>query len=392
MRLLEFAVGLIAALLALPISVLAAEVLAALLPRRDALQKFASRPRVAVLVPAHDEASTIGATLRGLRKQLLDGDRLVVVADNCSDETAAVAEDEGAEVIIRDDRSRRGKGFALDFGVRHLERAPPEVVIVVDADCFVAHGAIDQLASACAASARPIQALYLIQAPPGAGVKVRIAEFACVLKNRMRATGLYRLGLPCQLLGTGMAFPWTCISAIALATGHLVEDLKLGLDITAAGAPPLLCPRALVTSYFPSSEEGLASQRTRWEHGYLGVIIKDGPSVVLRSLRDRNGPLLALALDLCVPPLTLLAMITAAVWMISAALEIFAHSADPLLIASLDALALFGSVLLCWLRYGRQILSLNDLAQAANYVIWKLPLYARFLIARQIHWVRSKRD
>jgi cellulose synthase/poly-beta-1,6-N-acetylglucosamine synthase-like glycosyltransferase len=390
--LLEFAVGLIAALLALPIFVLAIEILATFLPRRDALEKNANRPRVAILVPAHDEASTIGATLRGLRKQLLDGDRLVVVADNCSDDTAAAAAGEGTEVILRNDRSRRGKGYALDFGVRHLERDPPEVVLVIDADCLVAPGAVDRLASACAASARPIQALYLIQAPPGAGVKVRIAEFACMLKNRMRATGLYRLGLPCQLLGTGMAFPWTCMSAITLATGHLVEDLKLGLDLAAAGAPPLLCPEALVTSYFPSSEEGLASQRTRWEHGYLGVIMKDAPSILLRSLRTRNGPLLALALDLCVPPLTLLTLITAAVWTSSAALRIVAHSTEPLLVGSLDALLLFGSVLLCWLRYGRQILSLGDLAQAAHYVIWKLPLYARFLVSRQIDWVRSKRD
>lgn len=389
---LEFAIGLIAALLAVPISILTVEVAAAFLPRRDAMRKSASRPRVAILVPAHDEASTIGTTLSLLRTQLLDSDRLIVVADNCSDKTAAVAADGGAEVIARNDQSRRGKGYALDFGVRHLERNPPEIVIVVDADCSVAQGAIDRLVSACAASARPTQALYLIQARPGSAVKVRIAAFACVLKNRMRAMGLHRLGLPCQLSGTGMAFPWTCISTMALATGHLVEDLKLGLDLTAAGAPPLLCPEALVTSYFPSSEEGLESQRTRWEHGYLGVIMRDGPSVLLRSLRTLNGPLLALVLDLCVPPLALLTLMTAAIWTASAALTVLAHSTGPLLIASVDALLLCGSVLLCWASYGRQILSLGDLARAVNYLLWKLPLYVRFLVARQMDWVRSKRD
>lgn len=392
MRLLEIALGLITAILFFPISVLAVEVLAALAPRRKALQKDSSRPRVAILVPAHNEASTVGATLRVLRTQLIDTDRLVVVADNCSDDTATVAADGGAEVIVRDDRSRRGKGYALDFGVRHLERDPPEVVMIVDADCHVANGTVDRLARVCGRSGRPVQALYLVQAPPGAGVKVRVAEFACVLKNRVRALGLHRLGLPCQLLGTGMAFPWTCIGQVRLATGHLVEDLKLGLDLTAARAPPLFCPEALVTSFFPVSEEGLASQRTRWEHGYLGVLIHDGPSVLLRSLRNLNGPLLALTLDLCVPPLALLTLITTVVWAASAALYVGTHGTEPLLIASVDALLLYGSVLLGWVRYGRRILSLGDLAQAVNYVFWKLPVYGRFLIARQIDWVRSKRD
>jgi cellulose synthase/poly-beta-1,6-N-acetylglucosamine synthase-like glycosyltransferase len=392
MRLLEIAVGLIAALLLLPISVLAVEVLAAFVPHRAGSPEGVNRPRVAILVPAHDEASTIGATLRLLLTQLLNTDRIVVVADNCSDDTTAVAAAGGAEVIIRNDRSRRGKGYALDFGVRHLEQDPPQVVMIIDADCRVTDGTIDRLARVCGSSGRPVQAMYLIQAPAEAGIKVRIAEFACALKNRMRALGLHRLRLPSQLLGTGMAFPWTCISKVPLATGHLVEDLKLGLDLTASGAPPLFCPEALVTSDFPASEEGLQSQRTRWEHGYLGVLMSEGPSVLLRSLRTLNGPLFALALDLCVPPLTLLTLAIAAVWAISAALYATAHSRGPMLIASTDALLLFGSVLLCWVRYGRRILSLGDLAQAVSYVLWKLPLYGRFLLSRQIDWVRSKRD
>ena len=63
-------------------------------------------------------------------------DRLIVVADNCSDDTRQIATDAGAEVISRDDAERRGKGFAMDFGVRHLTVDPPEVVIFVDADCL----------------------------------------------------------------------------------------------------------------------------------------------------------------------------------------------------------------------------------------------------------------
>ncbi len=393
MPLLELLIGAAALALLAPILILAAEVAAALFAEEHAPAPPAgTRPRVAVLIPAHDEGSGIGDTLRALIPQLRHGDRLLVVADNCADDTAAVAATEGAEVIVRSDRSLRGKGYALDFGMRHLEQAPPDAVLIVDADCRLTEGSVERLALLCASTARPVQALNLSHAPPGAGVKVRIAEFASALKNLVRPLGLRRLGLPCQLTGTGMMFPWKCISTAQLATAHIVEDLKLGLDLTAAGYPPLFCPDARVSSYFPASEEGFKAQRTRWEHGYLGVLLKDAPAVLLRALRAGDAQLLSLGLDLCVPPVALLSLLVAAVWIASALLQAISHRDGPLLLATVTAGLLALSVLASWARFGRRIVSLGTLALAIVYALWKAPVYARFLVARQLDWVRSKRD
>jgi hypothetical protein len=66
-----------------------------------------------------------------------------------------------------------------------------------------------------------------------------------------------------------------------------------------------------------------------------------------------------------------------------------------LLPVSLSAFALLSigiSVFLAWIRYGRQVISLGSLAYAPLYALWKIPLYCRFLINRQVEWVRSKRD
>ncbi|MGB6488158.1 MAG: glycosyltransferase family 2 protein, partial [Steroidobacteraceae bacterium] len=246
-----------------PVLVLSVEVLAALFSEGGGPERALARPQLAVVIPAHNEAAGIRATIESLIPQLQSGDRVVVVADNCTDDTAAVALAAGTEVVTRHDPVYRGKGYALDFGVRYLERDPPAVVLIVDADCHAAPGSVDRLARLCAQTGRPVQALYLLHAPPGAGVKLRIAEFATVLKNHVRPLGLHRLGLPCQLSGTGMAFPWTCIRGATLATGHIVEDLKLGLELAGAGHPALFCPEVCVTSYFPASEEGFRTQRTR---------------------------------------------------------------------------------------------------------------------------------
>ena len=379
-------------LLLLPVVVLFVEVLLATATREGNATPIDRRSRLAVVMPAHDEESIIAAALRAVMPQLSSTDRVIVVADNCSDQTASIAAAEGAEVIVRSDSIRRGKGYALDFGVRHLERDAPGIVVIVDADCLVTPGSLDRLANACDRTIRPVQALYLMHAPEGASPLMRIAEFAGALKNRVRPLGLHRMGLPCQLMGTGMAFPWSTISTANLATGHIVEDLKLGIDLARAGAPPLFCPDAMVTSTFPASNEGIKSQRTRWEHGHLGVILSDGPRLLLESVMTMNISLMALALDLMIPPLALLMFLVVGTW--SAALALYAMSGAqlPLSLATIAGVLLALSVLLSWIRFGRRIVTFGGLMLAVVYAVWKIPLYAKFLVSRQLDWVRSKRD
>jgi cellulose synthase/poly-beta-1,6-N-acetylglucosamine synthase-like glycosyltransferase len=376
----------------LPVAVLFIEVLLAVTMQRLRPEEMGARGSLAIVVPAHNEASMIAGTLRSILPELCPSDRLIVVADNCSDETAAVAAASGAEAIIRTDPARRGKGYALDFGIRHLEHAAPDVVIVIDADCQVSAGSIDRLIRVCMKTARPVQALYLMHSPPNAGIMTRIAEFAWAVKNQVRPLGSHRLRLSCQLMGTGMAFPWVSISTANLASGHIVEDIKLGLDLTRAGTPPLFCPEALVNSIFPASNEGIQSQRARWEHGHLGIITSDLPRLYGDAIARRDIQLLAAALDLSVPPLALLMLQVAAIWGASLVFYLSTRIAIPLAIVSVVAALFFVSVLLSWAYYGRRIISLANLALAAVYALWKIPLYARFLVARQVSWVRSKRD
>ena len=157
--LLAWLIGLVAVAILLPSMVLFAQVLLACLPARSPPAAGARRPRVAVLVPAHNEASIIASTLASVGPQMLAHDRLLVVADNCTDDTAQLARMAGAEVVERHNDALRGKGYALDFGVRHLAQDAPEVVIIVDADCQVGEGAIDLLARRCLETSRPVQAL-----------------------------------------------------------------------------------------------------------------------------------------------------------------------------------------------------------------------------------------
>jgi cellulose synthase/poly-beta-1,6-N-acetylglucosamine synthase-like glycosyltransferase len=391
--LISYLLAAFAIALAIPVTVFLIEVIAAVIPRRSAVPKeVAERAQVAILVPAHNESRGLLPTIEDIKSQMRAGDRLLVVADNCTDDTASVAAAMGVEVVERNDPQKVGKGYALDAGLRRLDSSPPEIVIIVDADCRVGNGAIDTLASVSAVTRRPVQALYLMSAPVESAINHRVAEFAWRVKNWVRPLGLRALGLPCQLMGTGMAFPWHVIRSANLATGFIVEDLKLGLDLTLAASPPLFCPSACVTSNFSSSAQGAASQRNRWEQGHLTMILATMPRLIYMAMRHGNWNLLALTLDMAVPPLSLLGLLVIGMLAVASIAALIGVSDIALIVSSTTCLALVLATGLAWLGYGRDVVSLTDVLSIPRYAARKLPLYGQFLAGRTgKKWIRTDR-
>ena len=393
MTFISFSIVTLAVLLAIPTAVFFIEVIAAIaLPQRDYSVPPGNGPRqrVAVLVPAHNESTGILPTLADIKAQIRAGDRLLVVADNCADDTAAVAAAAGAEVVVRNEPERKGKGYALAWGLRHLGSDPPEIVIIIDADCRLAESVIDRLAAACAVTHRPVQALDLMTAPDESPINFRVAEFAWRLKNWVRPLGLRALGLPCQLMGTGMAFPWDVIRSADLASGSIVEDLKLGLDLALAGNPPIFCPFPGVTSDFPMTVEGTQSQRLRWEQGHIWAIVTIVPRLIFLAIVRADLNLLALAFDAAVPPLSLLGMLVIVMSVVAGMATLLGISSAAMFVSSASCVGLIGGVFLSWLKYGRDILPPGSILLIVSYVCGKLPFYLKIL-SRNSQWTRTDR-
>ena len=383
----------VAVILSIPTAVLVTEIFAGLAPRADVKRDNAGIAdiRIAVVVPAHDESAGILETLEDIRTQLKQRDRLLVVADNCSDDTADVARRAGTEVIERHDSSRLGKGYALAFSIEHLTNDPPDIVVIVDADCRLGDGAIETLTGCAVKAGRPAQALYLMAAPKESSINHAVSEFAWRIKNWLRPQGLANLGLPCQLMGTGMAFPWRVIRAANLATGSIVEDIKLGLELASNGTPPVFCPDARVESEFAASVGGALSQRQRWEHGHLQMILTSVPRLLLSALARRNFALLVLVLDISVPPLALFGGLLGLAWLIMATAAVFGFGGAALEIGT-GVLGFWAFALgAAWWRFGRDVLRSHELIQIPFYVLGKVSIYRNLLSGRVSSWARTDR-
>jgi len=381
-------------LLAVPVLVIFLQVLSAL-PRRPASRMPEGvRGRVAVLVPAHDEHLVIGETLASISRQLETGDRLVVIADNCSDRTAEVARECGAEVTVRTDPVLRGKGYAMDHGLKFLqETGPRETIIFVDADCALGDCCINHLERMCSNSRRPTQAAYLMVPLEQRQEIASLISFAWRVKNLVRPLGWHRMNFPCQLQGSGMAFPWEVTPLMNPAGADLAEDTKLGLDLALIGYPPQFCSDAVVTSNVAAGGIPSYSQRARWEHGVIQLMVHYVPTLLSKACRNRNGSLAAMALDLSVPPLALFAMIMAVYLVLTVSLLFISGVSGPAAVAGTLSTLFFVSVMLAWWRYGRETLPLRRLVFAAPvYAIRKLPLYASLFLNRQREWIKGKRE
>ena len=392
---LSFAV--ISGLFSIPVAVLLIEIVAALavvekeqiwVLNRDVLPK-----RVAVIVPAHNESTGIVPTIDDIKPQLGKGDRLIVIADNCSDDTAAVAAAAGAELVVRNDLSQIGKGYALGWGIRHLSADPPDFVVFIDADCRVQADMIARLKEVCGDLQRPVQACYRMKPAHGSPINHSFAEFAFLLRNWVRPLGLRNLHCPVQLMGTGMIFPWHVICSVPLASGNLVEDLKLGLDLAAVGKAPHFFPFATVTSDFPVTAGGTENQRQRWVQGHLGMILRATPRLLLLAVTRRDMDLLVLTLDLLVPPLSLLGLLIAMMFVLMSLAAVFGVCHAAMMIASANLLSFTLAVLLAWLKFGRDILPARFLLSIGPLALRRLHFYNQMLSGRSLaaQWVRTDR-
>jgi len=369
--------------------------LLALLSRANPIPTPPSPPRTQfdVVVPAHDEEAGVAETVRNLLATDYPGDlrRVVVVADNCTDATAARAREAGAVVLERHDAERRGKGYALDFAFeRTLSAGTADAVVVVDADTKVTPNLLRAFDARLSAGADAAQAEYGV-ANRMASWRTRLMHIAFTLFHDVRSRARERLGVSCGLRGNGMAFSVKLLRDIPHDAYSVVEDVEYGIRIGLAGRRVQYAGEAQVFGEMVASEKASRSQRRRWEGGRRALVRQHVPRLLGESLRRRSLLLLDLAADLLVPPLTYVAFATA-LGTVAAVSWVLATGAPRWIAAPWLAATFFLLLYIVrgvWLaRVGPR--AVLDLLWAPVYMVWKVVLALRSP-SPQREWVRTAR-
>jgi cellulose synthase/poly-beta-1,6-N-acetylglucosamine synthase-like glycosyltransferase len=359
--------------------------LAALWPgQRTGGRDAAETGRIAIVVPAHNEAASIGRTLDNLLAAArMDGSTDVwVIADNCDDNTAEQAETAGARVIVRRNALLRGKGQALEHGFARLTPMDYAWLMVIDADSTLEPGFLPAMRAAMHPNRNALQACYLSQA--GRHLRSRVSRLAQWGFNLVRPLARERLGFSCGLLGNGFALRAGLLERLPYRAHSVVEDLEYHLLLVNAGERVHFVPDAIVTGEIADTREGARTQRTRWEGGRLRMLQEHLGPLLKRAVTGDRAAAEVLA-DLLLLPLGMHVLLLLAAALLGG---VGTYAA----LVGVFAIGLYVAAIL-W-RGPTTAQDLSALAFSPFYLVWKVTLLPATLLhsRRRAPWVRSRRN
>jgi 1,2-diacylglycerol 3-beta-glucosyltransferase len=346
--------------------------------------------KLVVIVPAYNEEPSITSTIDGIwaadyPPELL---QIIVIADNCSDETAAVARTVEAKVVERFDLDNRGKGQALDWFLRQHQEMyeQSDGIVILDADSQPERLMLKQLSSSLS-----YPEVDVVQGFNGVGNsnsnwRTAVNTISFNVFNHLRMAGTMEIAGTSTLKGLGMGFRSSLLKQYGWPAKSLVEDLEFSLLLLQDGVNIHYNPDAVVTSEMATTKSQADSQRMRWEGGRFSLARKMLPTLFFKILSG-NFRYIHVFMDLIIPPLTLLVMILL-LWIVLALLLYPSHL--------VFLLGLFAA--LCFYVISAQIqrkLPLRlwaYLFAAPFFVLWKLPLYIKMGFGEKTNqWKRTTR-
>jgi cellulose synthase/poly-beta-1,6-N-acetylglucosamine synthase-like glycosyltransferase len=387
-------VGAVEALLIVPLGYVAILSLAALVRALRPARRPTGPPatRFVILVPAHNEAAVIAKLLASLRQLDYPPELFtpLVIADNCTDETAALVRAAGVRVLERTSETERAKGYALRYALERLAAANEDydAYVIVDADTVFTPVFLREMDAALRGGALVAQGQYrVLNAGEGWAAGLRAVAFALI--NHVRPLGRSLFGLSAGLKGNGMVLGRAVIARFGWAAYGLTEDAEYHVSLIKAGIRVTYVPRAVVAAEMPASVRQSGSQQERWERGRIELARAHGLDMLGDFLRTGDVARLDVAVESLTPPLSLLAVGV-----------VFALLGAGLLrweVGLWVALGLLGALVLhvaVGIALGRLPLRVVlSLLAAPFYIVWKSLLFLGALVARGAGgWIRTPRN
>ena len=250
--------------------------------------------KYAAVISARNESTVIGELIHSIKKQNYPAELLdvFVVADNCTDNTAAVARRAGAIVFERFNRKEVGKGYALDYAFQRIEKdyaaAGYEGYFIFDADNLLDANYVAEMNKVFDSGCRVITSYRNSKNYDSnwisAGSALWFLREAKYLNNSRMI-----LGTNCAVSGTGFLVASDVIRAHGGWKYHLLtEDIQFSIDCACEGERVGYCPTAILYDEQPVTFEQSWNQRLRWSKGFYQVFAHYGRKLLGGIIKRRS--------------------------------------------------------------------------------------------------------
>jgi cellulose synthase/poly-beta-1,6-N-acetylglucosamine synthase-like glycosyltransferase len=349
------------------------------------------RARLLFLVPAHNESYTIAPcveSLLAMRRERADS-RVIVVADNCTDDTAAVARKLRAEVLERFDTVRRGKPPALAWAMTQVRLADYDAVVIIDADTVVDAGFADALAECGPLRDVALQAYHDTWNPSESWLAV-LGELLASVRYQGQYPAKARVGLNVPLTGNGMVLGTGVLERAGWVDESLTENWELYARYTERGERIAYAREARL---FAQEVKTLAQgtvQRRRWQAGRW-IVFKTHFWPILTSKAIGWHQKIDAIGELSVPGPVLQAAIVAVLALpLSLSSVLFAQIVALALLLSL--IPMIGWTLVAWARHPKPGRIALAFLRIPMYIGWRMTVALLAVrTGRSGAWLRSPR-
>jgi cellulose synthase/poly-beta-1,6-N-acetylglucosamine synthase-like glycosyltransferase len=337
------------------------------------IEKPARTRRFAIVIPAHNEGSHLARLLASIASEDYPSGcfRAVVIADNCTDDTAAVARTYDVDVLERHDPANRGKGHAIRWALQRIGIDKYDAVVVVDGDSAIAPGFLYHLNVLMEKGDQVIQC-YNGVANPGQSWFTRLMDVSRTMANEIIHPGKRKLGLSSHLMGNGMCFDTRVLESTGWNALSVGEDWEYYAQLVIAGSYVGYSKGSRVYHQESVTLRQASTQRMRWSSGRFAILKRYGFALVVHGLRTRSLRCVDAAMPLILPNpslginLTLLGLTVAALaWLAGGSGEVATWFA---VLAS----AQLGMLMVGVLHTKNKAASAASLVLAPLFLAWKM--------------------
>ena len=273
-------------------------------------KKSDKKNRFALIIAAHNEEAVIANLIRSLKNQSYNKDHfdIFVIADNCTDKTARIAREEGAAVYERVNDRERGKGFALDWFFDKLFKMEKryDYIAVFDADNLVSPDFLAQMNESANCGHKVVQGFLDSKNPYDSWISAAYS-FCFWSVNRIFQLARYKIGLCCELCGTGFIIQTELLKELGWGATCLTEDMEFTMKAVYAGVKIAFNYEAKVYDEKPVTLMQSWRQRVRWMRGHCDVASRYFFKLVGRGIKTRSLSCIYCAVYL-VQPIRIIAM------------------------------------------------------------------------------------